>query len=170
VRYCDDFVILLKSRAKAVMHQIKQFLKRLKLELHETKTRIVHARKGFDFLGVHFRLVPTTSKKIRRKYYCARWPSNVSMKSIRRKIKERIGRRYRHSLEDVIRMLNPLIIGWKNYHAKIGPVRDRFRKLDEYVRLRLRIFIKRKYTLQNKGCGKLRDNLVGKLGLAQFVF
>ena len=31
-------------------------LNRLGLQLHEDKTRVVHAKRGFDFLGIHFRL------------------------------------------------------------------------------------------------------------------
>jgi retron-type reverse transcriptase len=56
VRYCDDFVILLRRAGKQVLSRIKQMLGRLGLELHPDKTKIAKAEKGFDFLGMHFRL------------------------------------------------------------------------------------------------------------------
>ncbi|MFC1886316.1 hypothetical protein ACFLZM_04605 [Thermodesulfobacteriota bacterium] len=36
----------------------------LGLEIHPDKTRIVHAQKGFDFLGMHLRLRPVREKGI----------------------------------------------------------------------------------------------------------
>jgi len=63
VRYCDDFVILLWRNGKEVVNQVEQMLKRLGLELHPDKTRVVRAEDGFDFLGVHFRLCPIQPEK-----------------------------------------------------------------------------------------------------------
>jgi len=57
VRYADDFVILLWRNGKKVLKQVKLMLGRIGLQLHPDKTRVVEARDGFDFLGVHFRLM-----------------------------------------------------------------------------------------------------------------
>ena len=87
VRYADDFVILLWRDGKKVLNQIKQMLERLGLKVHPDKTRVVEANQGFDFLGVHFRLCPTRSKKAKLKEFCALWPSDSSMKRIRQSIR-----------------------------------------------------------------------------------
>jgi hypothetical protein len=49
VRYADDFVILLWGEGKGVLKKVQRMLGRLGLQLHKDKTRIVHAKKGFDF-------------------------------------------------------------------------------------------------------------------------
>jgi hypothetical protein len=60
VRYCDDFVILCTSRARAehARNQVAAILATLGLRLHPDKTTIVHlagGAGGFDFLGFHHR-------------------------------------------------------------------------------------------------------------------
>ena len=56
VRYADDFVLLFHSfnEAKGTLQELKKFLKTLNLSLEETKTKIVHIKDGFEFLGVRF--------------------------------------------------------------------------------------------------------------------
>ncbi|MFZ5825859.1 MAG: reverse transcriptase domain-containing protein [Bacillota bacterium] len=58
VRYADDFDILCKLERKAerALEVAKQILEgQLKLKIHPEKTRVVHFRDGFDFLGCRFR-------------------------------------------------------------------------------------------------------------------
>ena len=109
VRYADDFVILLWGYGRRVLEKVQQMLGRLGLQLHKDKTRIVHAKKGFDFLGVHFRLCHTNRKSAKLKWYCSVWPSDRSMKRIKQRIRELIGRWYGLSLEELIEDLNPVI-------------------------------------------------------------
>ena len=45
---------------------------------------------------------------------------------------------------------------------------ERLKKLNAFIRERLRIFLKRKYSDQSKGCKRVRDNLAVHLGLNQF--
>jgi hypothetical protein len=168
VRYCDDFVILLWGNGKGVLEKVRQMLGRLGLELHKDKTRLVDARKGFDFLGIHFRRCRTSRKDAKLKWYCAIWPSDRSITRIKQKLRDVIGRRFGSSLEDMIDDLNPVIRGWNNYHTASWPVAKRFNHLNSFVRERLRIFLKRKYTDQSRGCRRVHDNLVGRLGLCQF--
>ena len=93
VRYADDFVILLHKNGEAVVEWVRQKLHRLGLTLHPEKTRIVHANEGFDFLGVHFRLRPVRKRGSRLSFSCRRWPSDRSMKRVKTRIKEVMGRR-----------------------------------------------------------------------------
>ena len=166
VRYCDDFVILLWRNGKEVVTQVEQMLKRLGLELHPDKTRVVRAEDGFDFLGVHFRLCPVQTKK--GKQYCAIWPSDRSMKRIKERIKKVVGRRYSLSLEELIEELNPVLRGWDNYQRNAQSARKRVRKLNGFIRERIRIFLKRKYSDQSRGTRRVHDNLPVRLGLYQF--
>ena len=168
VRYADDFVILLWRNGKKVIKQVEQMLGRLGLRLHPDKTSVVKAKEGFDFLGVHFRLCPVRKKNSKLKKYCAVWPSDRSIGRIKQRIREVVGRRYSLSLEKLIKELTPVIRGWNNYHKATRPVLKRLRKLNAFVRERLRIFLKRKYSDQSRGTWRVHNNLVVRLGLYQF--
>src|SRR5258708_11621614 len=52
-RFADDWVVTCPSAAKAraAMDAARRILKQLGVELHPQKTRIVHVRFGFEFLG-----------------------------------------------------------------------------------------------------------------------
>lgn len=168
VRYADDFVILLRGNGKAVLDWVKLKLARLGLTLHPEKTRIVHAKDGFDFLGVHFRLRPVRKRGSRLKASCRLWPSDRSMTRIKQRIHEVIGRRYSLSLEEVITLLNPVIRGWNNYHTRLWAEQKRFLSLNQFVRERLRIFLKRKHSDPTRGTRRVSYEVFDRLGLAQF--
>jgi hypothetical protein len=168
VRYADDFVILLRGHGNAVLEWVKRKLARLGLTLHPEKTRIVHAKDGFDVLGVHFRLRPVRKRGSRLKASCRLWPSDRSMTRIKQRIREVIGRRYSLSLEDMILLLNPVIRGWNTYHTRIRPERKRFLSLNQFVWERLRIFLKRKHSDPTRGTRRVSHEVFDRLGLAQF--
>jgi len=168
VRYCDDFVILLWRNGKKVLKRVENMLDRLGLKLHPEKTRVVRAEEGLDFLGIHFRLCPVRKKNSKLKMYCALWPSDRSRKRIKQRIRDVIGRRYSLSLEELIGELTPVIRGWNNYHKAARPVLKRLRKLNGFVRERIRIFLKRKYGGRSMGTRRVHSNLVVRLGLYQF--
>src|SRR4029450_10666369 len=54
-RFADDWVITCKSaaEARAAVDAARRILKQLGVELHSQKTRIVHARDGFEMLWAH---------------------------------------------------------------------------------------------------------------------
>jgi group II intron reverse transcriptase/maturase len=168
VRYADDFVILLWRNGNVVRKQVEQMLGRLGLKLHPDKTRVVKAKDGLDFLGVHFRLCPVRKKNSNLKHFCAIWPSERSIGRIKQRVREVVERRYSLSLEELIKELTPVIRGWNNYHKATRPVLKRLRKLNAFVRERLRIFLKRKYSDQSRGTWRVHNNLVVRLGLYQF--
>ena len=168
VRYADDFVILLWRNGKKVLKQVEQMLKRLGLRLHQDKTRLVKAKDGFDFLGVHFRLCPVHGRKAKFRKYCAIWPSDRSIGRIKQRIRDVIGRRYYLSLEEVIERLNPVLRGWNNYHKATRPILARLQKLNGFVRDRIRKFLRRKYSDRSRGTRRVHNNLLVRLGLYQF--
>ena len=103
--------------------------------LHPTKTRFVDmGQDGFDFLGVHFH--KKKSKKS-NKLLSYNLPALKAMKAVRSKIHlytER--RRLSNPLSEVIKFLNRVIRGWRNYF-RIGNCTLKFQQLDRYVRYRL---------------------------------
>jgi RNA-directed DNA polymerase len=52
-RYADNWVVTCKSaaEARAAVDAARRILKQLGVELHPQKTRIIHVRYGFEFLG-----------------------------------------------------------------------------------------------------------------------
>ena len=169
VRYADDFVILLRGGGIGVLKQVEGMLRKLGLKIHPGKTRVVDTAKGFDFLGMHFRLRPVRKKDSKLKIFCQVWPSDRSMNGIKQKIKRKIGRRYSLSLEEIISDLNPVIRGYRNYHTVMGSAPKRRRRLNYFVHERLRIFLKRKYSDQTRCYKRTHGNLFVRLGLNQFV-
>jgi len=125
VRYADDFIVTANSEetAKEIAELIKEFLKARGLELSEEKTHITHIDCGFDFLGWNFRKYGG-SLLIK--------PSKNSMGNIIRKIGDVIKRAKAWKQEDIINVLNPLIIGWSNYHRS-AVAKEIFGKLDHIV-------------------------------------
>jgi hypothetical protein len=147
VRYCDDFVILCVSRARAqqARARVEEILATLGLRLHPGKTRIVHlagGAQGFDFLGFHHHKVE--SWKRRGRWYLHRWPSDRAMASIRAKVRDRTQRRYvSRPISTVVEDLNPVLRGWGN-HFRGGNSARRFATIDRYVHERLAILASNK--------------------------
>ncbi|MBD3391447.1 MAG: group II intron reverse transcriptase/maturase [Chitinivibrionales bacterium] len=171
VRYADDFVVLMRGDARRALRLIRQMLRRLGLEVHPEKTKLVSARKGFDFLSAHFRLRDVRKRGSKLRASCRLWPSDAALVRIKQKIRERIGRRFSLSLEEMIGELNPLIRGWNNYQqyrTGCNVERKRFDYLNHFVWDRLRIFLKRKYSDRSRAGWRLLDNRPVKLGLCQF--
>jgi len=144
VRYADDFVVICRSRqdAETALQTVEQIMGILKLTLHPTKTRVVDmGREGFDFLGFHFH--KKKSKK-NGKLLPYIWPAPKAMKAVRSKIRfitER--RRLSNPLSEVIKFLDRVIRGWRNYF-RIGNCTLKFQQLDRYVRYRLEQWVRAK--------------------------
>jgi group II intron reverse transcriptase/maturase len=153
VRYCDDFVVMSKTKAlcEEAERRVREILARLGLELHPEKTRRVElswGKQGFDFLGCHLRKRLSGAiweRERRRVYFLQRWPSQRSMKRLRQRVKERTSSK-RSGVKDVrvlIRELNPILRGWGSYF-KTGNAARRFNQVDTYVWSRLRRFLVRR--------------------------
>jgi len=154
VRYADDFAVLCRTRkdCEETERRVRIILARLKLELHPDKTRRLElswGKRGFDFLGGHLRKRlsgPIWEKEHKRVYFLQRWPSQRSMKRIRRRVKELTVRK-RGGVKDVrviIDDLNPVLRGWGGYFCT-GNAADKFTEIDRYVGWRLhRFMVKRK--------------------------
>ena len=110
VRYADDFVITGYSKElleSEVMPLVAAFLRERGLELSPDKTRITPTTDGFDFLG----------QNVRRYKTCVLTkPAKKNVKAYLTKVRELIKRNAAIDQLSLIRLLNPIIRGWANYH------------------------------------------------------
>lgn len=139
VRYADDAVILCKTReeAEAAYRAAKNILEgELRLRMHPEKTKVVHFDEGFRFLGFDFWKEYMVLPEAKAKKY-------------KDKVR-RITRRHQgKNLEEMIGKLNEVVRGFGNYYG-IGNVKGKFQRLDEWTRMRVRAFIrKKKSTVSN---------------------
>jgi len=126
VRYADDFIVTSSSAdilQDIVQPAIANFLSQRGLELSEEKTKITHIEKGFNFLGQNIR-------KYHGKLLIK--PSKASVTSIMAKLKDVISNNLATKTLSLIRVLNPIIRGWCNYHRHIV-AKAIFNKLDNYI-------------------------------------
>ena len=133
VRYADDMVILCRKDVQRYYAEFKTEIERMGLELNETKTRIVDARQGFDFLGLRF----AYKRSQRGKMNCYKWPSPKAVTQIKEKVRQTIGKRGHWDIDEAIRQVNPVLRGWGNYF-RYGNSFRQFDKIDRYVHWRLR--------------------------------
>lgn len=161
-RYADDFVVFCETKedAELAMAQLADFLKNRGLEIAPEKTRIVHLKDGFDFLGFNIRHYPVTNTKTGWKLLIK--PSKKSMQKIREKIREVW---LSHRGQDVLRIikkLNPIIRGWANYF-RIGVSSETFKSLTNYLFWRSVRYVKRMHP--NKSKSWTQDKYWGRLNL-----
>lgn len=127
VRYADDFVVLCPSKARAeeALTAVEEVLTVLGLSLSKEKTRITTYGAGYSFLGfwISRRVVHVRPK---------------SIKKFREKIQDLTQRH--HNLDaQVFTRLNRVIGGTAQYFATMwSNPRSQFRRLDCWIRRRLR--------------------------------
>ena len=124
VRYADDTVIICKNKKSAnhALTLLQYIMGKLDLKLHPVKTKIVcmwDGKEGFDFLGMHHRRMTTETRQGNRFQETYQYPSRKAMKKMKTAIKSNVNSRSLlvASEEDLIKNLNPKIIGWKNYYT-----------------------------------------------------
>jgi RNA-directed DNA polymerase len=114
VRYADDFIITGDSKElleNEVRPLVEQFLRDRGLEFSPEKTCVTHISEGFDFLGQNLR-------KYGDKLLIQ--PSKKNTHRFLDKVREEVRRNRAAKQEDLIRVLNPLIRGWTNYHRHVA--------------------------------------------------
>jgi group II intron reverse transcriptase/maturase len=141
-RYADDFVIQCVSakQAEVVKAKVVGIFRRLGLELHPEKTRIVDVREGgFDFLGHHLRKTP--SYRFAGKYYLNRWPSQKALKKLRERLRGIVhrGRNGVKGVRELVPEINRVLLGWREYFRS-GNAAAQFGKVERYLWNKLRHF------------------------------
>ena len=128
VRYADDFVILCKTKEQAeeALELSKRILEgQMQLELSTEKTKIVHIKEGFDFLGFHFTSHGTTIR-------------DKSLEKFKDSVRK-LTIRSRNLDAEAVEKLNRLIRGTVNYFATpFTNTIKQFSKLDSWIRSRMR--------------------------------
>jgi RNA-directed DNA polymerase len=139
-RYADDWVITCRSgpEARAALNTAARILKELGVQLNPQKTRIVHVRYGFEFLGYRIKRgggLQLPSSKIRSGAKPGALYAYPREKSIRRfmdQVRQRTRRRVPLKTEQLIAELNPLLRGWGEYYKR-AHIRLLFNRLDRWV-------------------------------------
>jgi hypothetical protein len=152
IRYAGDFVILADRRwkAEAADRLVRRVLADIGLEVAEAKSCVVKVTDGFEFLGFSFK------QKFLR-------PRAVALARFKDRVRVLTRRKAPRSLDQMIADLNPLVRGWGRYFA-IGDVTELFRRLDAWIRMRLRSkVIGRKST--GRGQANLPVAAFARLGL-----
>jgi len=169
-RYADDIVChcVSLSQAEFIKRAIKERLATCKLELNETKTKIVYCKKNhrnieydciqFDFLGYTFR--PRRAVDLHKEAFINFSPAISN--SAKKKINETVRKWNRHywvqlTLEEIAKEINPVIQGWINYYGKHN-VRDLKEALFP-VNMKLSRWVRDKY----KGFRKHKTQAVYRL-------
>jgi RNA-directed DNA polymerase len=143
VRYADDFIVT--GRTKEALEEINpivtEFLQARGLTLSEEKTKITHISEGFDFLGYNIRKYDNGKLLIK--------PSKEGLKKFMKKIRGIIDSNKGSKQESLIRLLNPVIVGWVNYY-KNCVASDTFRKADYLIFEKLWQWAKRRHPQKGK--------------------
>src|SRR6266853_1113525 len=139
-RYADDWVITCHSEAEAhaAIAVALRILKELGVELHPTKTRIVHVQHGFEFLGYkikrgkRLRLPVGKIRSNARSGALYAYPREKSIRRFQDQVRQRTKRRVPMPTEELIETVNPLLRGWGEYYKR-AHVRKLFNRLDRWI-------------------------------------
>jgi group II intron reverse transcriptase/maturase len=174
-RFADDWVVTCKSaaEARAAIAAALRILSELGVQLHPRKTRVVHVRHGFEFLGYlvkrgqQLRLPPgriVTGIKSGGLYA---YPRGKSIQRFKDRVRQLTRRGAPLKTKDLIEQLNPVLRGWGHYYKRVH-VRTLFNKLDHWIERR--IWSHRYKRWRNCGWKQLpKRKLYGEYGLVQLV-
>jgi RNA-directed DNA polymerase len=162
------------AEARAAIDAAGRILKQLGVELHPQKTRIVHVRYGFEFLGYKIKLgerkLYLPENQIRSRVRAGALYAYPRVKSIRRfmdQVRQRTKRKVPLRTKELIQELNPLLRGWGEYYKK-AHVRRLFHRLDGWIVRR--IWSHRCKHWRNSGWKQLPSTrLYGEYGLVNLI-
>ncbi len=161
VRYADDFIITGNSK-EWLEHEVKpavvEFLAERGLVLSPEKTKITHIKDGFDFLGWNIRKY---DDKLLMK------PSKANVKAHLDKIREIINGNKTAKQANLIRLLNPVLRGWANYHSHVV-AKKTFARVDDGIWSTLWRWAVRRHP--NKEARWVKDKYFKTKGLRNWVF
>ena len=160
IRYADDFIVLHPTRegAEKARRVIEHWLQGIGLELKPSKTRLVHTLEGaagFDFLGFNVRQYRagktrsahgTTGKPLGFKTLIK--PSREAIKAHVVALGKIIREQRTAPQAGLIANLNPVILGWTNYHRMVV-AKEAFQRCDALLYHMLRRWAHRRHP--NKG-------------------
>jgi RNA-directed DNA polymerase len=149
VRYADDMVVLCREPETAMqaLKVIQTWMSDAGLTLHPEKTRVVSLTEPgshFDFLGYRYWRSRTGN--------LARLIRPKSTKNLKQKIKPLTKRANGHSMDALVRKLNPILRGWYGYykHARAHALKE----MDGWIRGRLRGILRKRKGGRGRGRGR----------------
>ena len=155
VRFADDMVIMVdhfKRHAwlmKAVIKRLQEELSHLGLEMNTEKTKLIdfsESKQSFSFMGFDFR----TYKTRKGKMGVLRTPKRQARNKLQSKIKQVFRTNRGKSVQDVVKIVNPILRGWVNYF-RIGNSADCFSAIKDWTKKKVRRHIYR--AKQQRGFG-----------------
>ena len=174
-RYADDWVVSCRTHKEAekAMTDARKVLATLGVTFNEQKTRIVHIRQGFEFLGYK---IKRGTRGLRLPGHRVRsvgsgqvyaYPREKSIRSFMDQLRARTKRTVPLSTAELIAEINPILRGWGNYFCK-AHVRKLFAKLDRWIMGR--IWSHRTKRWRNRGWKELpARRLYGEMGLVNLI-
>ena len=175
-RYADDWVITCASaaEARAALEAASRVLKELGVTINPQKTRIVHVRHGFEFLGYKIKRgsrpmsLPTSKiKTTTRRGSLYAYPREKSINHFKEQLRRLTRRHAPVSTQELIQQVNPVVRGW-GHHYKRAHVRKLFHRLDGWLVRRIWSHRYRKW----RCCGWKtlpRSKLYGEYGLVNLI-
>ena len=133
-----DWVVTCASavEARAALEAASRVLKELGVTINPQKTRIVHVRHGFEFLGYKIKRgsrpmnLPTSKiKTSARRGSLYAYPREKSINHFKEQIRRLTRRCAPVTTRDLIQQVNPVVRGW-GHHYKRAQVRKLFHRLD----------------------------------------
>jgi group II intron reverse transcriptase/maturase len=140
-RYADDWVITCASatEAHAALAAAGRVLKELDVTMNSQKTRIVHVRHGFEFLGFKIkrgsrpmRLPASRIKSDAQRGALYALPRQKSIDRFKDQVRGLTRRRAPVSTQELIQQVNPVVRGWGHYYKR-AHVRKLFHRLDGWL-------------------------------------
>lgn len=143
VRYADDFVILCEpGQSDQLQARLKRWLQTRELKLNEEKTRKVHSRNAFNFLGFTIRWQPSQRSG---RWYAHVEPSAQSRQRLREAVRKHLNHWTLHrSAGTTVQDLNRMLRGWSQYFHYRNSSRV-FGKMNQWVLDRMRRWLWRKH-------------------------
>ncbi|MGK5081648.1 group II intron reverse transcriptase/maturase [Janthinobacterium sp. HLX7-2] len=161
VRYADDFIITGRTKEwleNEVKPVVVEFLAERGLVLSPEKTKVTHIEDGFDFLGWNIRKY---NGKLLMK------PSKANVKGHLDKVRDIIKGHKAVKQVELIRMLNPVLRGWANYHRHVV-AKKTFARVDHQVWSMLWRWARRRHP--NKGVRWVKEKYFQAQGCRNWVF
>jgi group II intron reverse transcriptase/maturase len=175
-RYADDWIMTFRTRreAKQSLVEAEKILKKLGVTLNAVKTRIVHIKNGFEFLGYKIkrgsrpmRLSPGQIRSGIRRGDLYAYPREKSIQHFKDQIRKRTSRKASVTTQTLIEQINPVIRGWGNYYCRAN-VRTLFHRLNRWIVHR--IWSHRFKRWRTCGWKKLPESLLyNEMGLVNLV-
>lgn len=174
-RYADDWVVTCQSaeEARAAIAAALRILSELGVQLHPQKTRIVHVRQGFEFLGYkikrgkQLRLPPGKIRSGAQSGALYAYPREKSIQRFMDQVRQLTKRRVPLTTKELIEELNPVLRGW-GHHYKRAHVRKLFNRLNRWIMHR--IWSHRFRRWRNCGWQQLPESMLyGEYGLVNLV-